>query len=316
VPALESTSAPAGSAELTRLARQLEAAALERHRHDGDLIARRSVTTVDDWEPVVASRLREGPEGLRLLAHVVSGDYLRAVGAPGGGLTVEELADLADADGLAIEAISPYGALLGGPDSTASLLADLENTNRWRRLLGWIEGDATLASAVRVLERTLIAALPPGVTHRMLVVLARRSAATANAGWRDRSRTVSRSLATGDLEGAVPGLATIAQTLATELAPLLTSSKVRYLCFSILNAAASRLPGLDATRFLPADVAATYAAWRRAGLIDAEATALTRTWAASSPMRLHHGVDVTLACDYPLVRDLLAQHYGLFGDEH
>jgi hypothetical protein len=248
--------------------------------------------------------------------HTVSGDYLRAVGIPHGGLTIDELADLADGDGLVIAAASPYGALLGGPTPTASLLADLENTNRWRRLLGWIEADPTLRAAVRVLEDTLVAALPPGATHRMLLVLERRPDPAANAAWRDRTQTVRRSLAAGEVDDVLAGLDTAGEALATGLVPMLGSSKVRYLCFCLLGAATDRLPGLDAARFLPADVAATYDDWHRAGAIDAEATALARGWAASSPMRLHHGIDVTLACDYPLVRDLLSQHYGLFGDNH
>lgn len=88
--------------------------------------------------------------------------------APG----VAELVEFAQAEGLTLKALAPWGAFLGGHRPNA-LLRPLEQTHRWRRLLSWFAGDDALLELGLFLELFVVAHLHPRVAGQVLVVLER-----------------------------------------------------------------------------------------------------------------------------------------------
>lgn len=101
---------------------------------------------------------------------------------------------------------------------------------------------------------------------------------------------------------------------AAALQPLLTRRRPRFVCFVAIEAVDRRRPRRGVTGLLTPDLNAEYAQWRRAALVDAEATGIARRWSAGCPSRVKDSTDVTLGVDYFLVRSLLEDYYRAFDE--
>ncbi|SDC00505.1 hypothetical protein [Nocardioides lianchengensis] len=223
--------------------------------------------TGDDWRAAVRTHDAPGRRVLLLLA----GDDV-----PG------DLEAHAAGAGLALSRAVPYGVLLGGGDS---VLAPLDRTHRWRRVLSWLPYDPRLLDLAVTLDGVLGAALPDATAPRRLVIL-------------DPVGTPAPDVPDD------PGPA--------DLDPLLTTSRTRYLCFAVVAQLAQRLASLEIASVLPPQRAEEYDAWQAAHAVDDQVTRILGAWSTGCARRMRHGADVTLASDYPLARQLLEQHYRVF----
>ncbi|GAA1531540.1 hypothetical protein [Nocardioides humi] len=271
-------------------AQALRDAVVERHRTDGAVVLT-DLGQGGSWARSLRRRTRRLPAGARVLATWAGPPSPDALGAAAGAARL----DVVDA--------VPYGLLLGGPADQPTPLAALERTHAWRRLLSWLPEDPRLAALVDLLERTVVAGLPLGATHRLLLVLERRAGRGSAAG-RPHGPWSRRTLASA-----------LEQVGGDDLAPLLASPRARYLAFALLEQAERLDHAVPVDSLLTPPHAAEYAEWRAARTADAEATALMRGWAQGCEGRLRRGVDLTLAADYQLVGDLLTHHFHRFPEE-
>ncbi|SFC38459.1 hypothetical protein SAMN04487968_10636 [Nocardioides terrae] len=296
------------------LAAAIERQVIDLHRSTG-VVLDRAIGRGRRHNKDLARVVSDLPAGERLLLRALSRDYAAAVDGADPRPDLAELlspADvvaLANASGLHVVSLVPYGALLDGPTPGPSHLDPESTTYRWRRTLSWIPEDPHLLDLILFVERALVEHMPPTVAPRMLVVLEKRRDRSGNNRWL-RDRSAAAEAWSRDSSAGLARLVT-AET-RSELDRLLEPVRARYLGFVLLDVALRRLGGLDESAVLTPARAAEFHAWQRAARIDAATTAFLRSWPRGCPSRKHRGVDTTLAVDYPIQKELLTEHFGLF----
>ncbi|MDQ7991051.1 MAG: hypothetical protein AAGC63_00090 [Propionicimonas sp.] len=304
---------------LASLAGQVEAGLVARlATRSGDVTLLDTDAAPGDWRRRVRPALqRLGPDA-RLVFNALSKDYLDLTEpGPAGrrgraALGVAELARFATAAQTTVEAVVPYGALLGHPFGGRSLLAPLDRTHRWRRGVSWLARDDGRADLAAFLEQRVVQALPPGVAPYVMVVLARHADPAGNAGFAERHRLALSGSGAADLVELVRAQVGPAGSLEGDLDRLLTPLKARVFAFELLDQLSSRWPAFDPDGLLTPARSGEFARWRRAKAADGEATRLAREWSDGCRERVLHATDLTLSLDYGLVRAILEQYYDLY----
>jgi len=304
--------------ELGVLAAAVERQVIDLHRGSG-VVLDSPVHRGRRRNKQLAQTVSSVPAGARLVVRALSRDHVAALGGsdratdPTELLSPADVATLANALGLSVVTLAPYGVLLPGPAEGPSLLDPEASTHRWRRTLSWIPEDRHLLDLVLFVERALVAGLPSAVAPRMLVVLEKRRDRAGNGRWLRDQHAAAEAWST-DRPARLAGLVT-SETRA-ELDRLLGPVRARYLGFVLLDVAQRRLGGLDASVVLTPARAEEFRAWQRAARIDAATTEFLRAWPRGCRARMHRGVDTTLAVDYPIQKELLTEHFRLFDGSH
>lgn len=230
-------------------------------------------------------------------------------------LSVAELVEHANAQGLTLHAIVPYGAFLGGGNVNWLLYEQLERTHKWKRVLSWFSCDPGLAELGLFLERQLISHLSPSLAGRLFVVLENRADPAANARFAQESAALEAAMAQRSFAALQPWLGVSVAECATELRRLLQPLRARHFFFSLFDALLDRLPDYDFSGLLLPDVEEQLLTWRALRQADRRAVAIARGWSADCEQRFRHGVDVTQGSEYFLVEAILTEYFELFSGE-
>lgn len=129
-------------------------------------------------------------------------------------IAAEDLLAEADRHGLAIHALVPYGAFLGGGNRNY-LLGALEDKAFWARLLSFMATDEALFAFALFIEQELVARLTTTVTGRFMVVLENRADRAGNQAWLAANRRLEAALRQTPIE-----LEVVAARLGSSLAAL------------------------------------------------------------------------------------------------
>ncbi|TAM59477.1 class I SAM-dependent methyltransferase [bacterium] len=222
----------------------------------------------------------------------------------------EELVNQADALGLAVVAVVPYAAVLGGGNRNFWLDGSRASGYLWERLLSWMAIDEPLFAFGRFLEESLFAHLTTETTGRFMAVLRRKSDRAANAAWLERNRRLNRTLASGGLtaatlSGLLPGgLDAWREELNGHLCHRRNLLMLAYLCTAF---AAFVEPEHGRDLLAPEHFADVRSFVRKWGL-DRAAHAFVQSWHAHEALReplTCAGVPLGAGLEYDLMRDLL-----------
>lgn len=230
-------------------------------------------------------------------------------------LSVTELVEHANAQGLTVKAVVPYGAFLGGGNVNWLLYQQLERTRRWKRVLSWFACDPGLAELGLFLEQQLVGRLSPSLAGRLFVVLENRADPTANARFEQNALALDAALSQRSFVALQPWLGLPIAECATELRRLLQPLRARHFFFSLFDALLDRLPDYDFGGLLLPEVEEQMRTWRALRQADRRAVAIARGWSADCEQRFRHGVDVTQGSEYFLVEAVLTEYFGLFSGE-
>lgn len=225
---------------------------------------------------------------------------------------MDELVEFANAAGLTIVAAAPYGAFLGGGNVNWLSYAELDATQRWKRVLSWFARDQALFDLGYFLEETVVRHLTPRATGRMFVVFDNRPDVQANACFAADVAARDAALDKRDFAALQPWLPYSLEQFAAELGKLLKPLRSRHFFFGLFKTLVTRMPGFDFRGVLAQDVLRQFDAWLEHERIDRRATGIARGWAAGAPFRFKDGVDVSVGAEYNLVKALLETHFGIF----
>lgn len=233
--------------------------------------------------------LRAGPrDWKKALRRVAPGQRL-LIGV-GPEVSVDEVVAHAGRKRFTVVDLVPYGGLAGG------VLAPRDHPHRWRRVTSWLGEDEQLTALATVLEERWVPTLSPSMAAYCLVVADRRPGRHGGPP----ARPVPSALPPRD------------EQLVLDIEALSTRALARYFLFLVVDAVAARVPHVDPAFLLTPRRRDEYAAWHEIQQIDEDVTTLARQWSAACADRLRDGLDVTVAVDYELVRQLLEQHHGRF----
>ncbi len=162
------------------------------------LVALDVLFCVPDWKRALSEWARVVVPGGRLLFDGRSLDHqLAAPQSPlgeaddGGRIAAADLVAEADRLDLAVGAVLPHGAFLGGDNH---LLGGLPEKRFWSRLLSWLLTDEAFFQFALFLEQELVAHLTTTVTGRFWAVLEKRRDPAANRAWLERNRALDLAL--------------------------------------------------------------------------------------------------------------------------
>ena len=227
-------------------------------------------------------------------------------------MAVDELVEFANSADLSIAAVVPYGAFLGGGNTNWLHYENLESTHKWRRVLSWFAVDQGLMDLGLLLEQTLVAHLTPRVTGRMFVILDNQKSIDANERFAADIKARDRAIDEADLGALLPWLPMTAEAYAQEFTRLLRPLRSRHFFFLLFRSLISRRPAFNIRGALPSPVLRQLNDWMNNERIDRQSVSIARNWSNACDGKFKHGVDVTLAMEYFLVRDLLAKYFRIF----
>ena len=226
---------------------------------------------------------------------------------------IAELVSFADAAGLTIAAVVPYGAFLGGGNTNWLLYEELESKQRWKRVLSWFARDQALFDLGLFLEEALISQLTPRVAGRMFVILDNAPDAQANAAFAADIAARDEAIGRRDFAALAQWLPLTPGALGAQFERLLRPLRCRHFFFLLYKTLVANLPDFDFHAALPAYVRQQLSVWIANERLDREAVAIARSWSAGCDFKIKHGVDVTIGVEYSLVAALLAKYFGVFG---
>ncbi|MEE1949785.1 class I SAM-dependent methyltransferase [Pseudomonas alcaligenes] len=230
-------------------------------------------------------------------------------------LDVAELVEHANAQGLTVRAVVPYGAFLGGGNVNWLLYEQLERSHRWKRVLSWFACDPGLAELGLFLEQKLVGLLSPSLAGRVFVVLENRADPAANASFAQQAESLEIALSQRSFSALQPWLDQGGRDYAVELRRLLQPLRARHFFFSLFDALLERLPDYDFRGLLMPEVEEQLLTWRAMRQADRRAMAIAQGWSAGYEQRFRHGVDVAQGSEYFLVESVLTEYFGLFTGE-
>lgn len=216
-----------------------------------------------------------------------------------------ELLVAADARGLSLVALEPYGGLW----DNALLYLRLERRFKWLRLLSWLESDEVLFSLALLLEQKVVAKLGTSASGRYLVALEKRRDPAANAAWTKRLAAREAVLAAPSLAGIEDLLQQGSEVFAVEAAEPLGTLRTRYVLFLLQQALAFHRPDFDLEPWLAPEVVAQLRHWQWAQAIDTRNMAIARGWMTDPAQRLRQGVDLVSCLEYHLATALLREYF-------
>ena len=232
-------------------------------------------------------------------------------------IAAEDLLAEADRCGLAVRALIPYGAFLGGGNRNY-LLGGLEDKAFWARLLSFLATDEALFAFALFIEQELVARLTTTVTGRFMAVLENRDDRDGNKDWLADNRRleaglrrtpIALDLVAGRL--AAP-LAELRERMSGYIAPSLRSSRLLE-CVAARLVATGRLGWSDLLSAALAAQLADLAAKRADDRLASElARRLPHEPAGVAELLDYDGVPLGTGFEYLLVERLLTKGLGRF----
>jgi ubiquinone/menaquinone biosynthesis C-methylase UbiE len=230
-------------------------------------------------------------------------------------LDTRELVEYADAAGLAVLAVVPYGAIFGGGNVNWLLYEQLERSHKWKRVLSWFASDPALLELGLFIEQQLIGQLSPCVAGRVFVVLENRADPQANKLFAENIDAIDAALGQRSFSALQPWLKLSLADCASELRRLLQPLRARQFFFSLFDVLLDQQPDYAFDGLLLPDVLEQLLTWRALRQADTRAMAIAKGWSAACPSRTMHGVDVSQGSAYFLLESLLTEYFGVFSGE-
>ncbi len=284
------------------------------------------------WKHILPEWKRVTRPGGRLIFDVHSLDHYRAaLGRPVAEeemlqseattytlrIAAEDLVAEADRCGLAICALVPYGAFLGGGNRNY-LLGELEDKASWARLLSFMATDEALFEFALFVEQEVVARLTTTVTGRFMVVLENRADRKGNQAWLRENRRIKTGLRRTpiDLERIAGRLGSSLEALRGRASEYLASSlRSRRLleCLAARLVAQGRLGWSDLLA-PPLDAQLAELATKREEdrLASELAQRLPQEPARVAELLEYDGVPLGTGFEYMLVERLLTRALGRF----
>lgn len=229
-----------------------------------------------------------------------------------------ELAEAADALGLAIVEVVPYAGVLGGGNPNHWVRQSLAEGARYDRLMSWLSSDERLYAFALFLEREVFGVLTPTATGRMMVVLDKEkdpaARADANARWLARCQAVDALMARMPLTHAeaVTLIPAWDGAWKERLDAHLAWPRNRVLLHFLL----SNFPGrIDFSGFLSPAHARTLADWQQRYVWDLLTRRVLRRLAedpAFSESLDYKGVNLRAGLEYEFTREMLTHYFKAF----
>lgn len=228
-----------------------------------------------------------------------------------------ELADAAEAAGLSVVGLIPYGLFSSGLDYNLWRRNTLASGSSWERLLSWLKTDKRLFDFALFIEREVVGSLPTVVTGRFMAVL--EKAPAASDGWRARSDGV-RSLWGGGYTDADWYAALPAWNAGwrTRLNDHLAHPRNRAMLYFLWTLFMDFEGAPDMTRFLDDDLARTFREWARSRLLDLATTHSLRALIQDSRFASlfeREGVNLRAGLEYELTREMLTHYFQAFPEQ-
>lgn len=234
-------------------------------------------------------------------------------------LSARDVVEYADANGLAVVDLVPYGGLAS--DSSRWPWRDglLKQKHWWRRQLEWVSRDARLFDFCLFLEQQLFAVLTTRVTGRFMVVLDKRADPAANQAWLAGREALNDKLAdvidAALLRTVVSGdWAAWRATLNT----LLDHPRNRVLFGFLVQALGDRNIDLALAEMLDARHLDALRAWISQESCDTQALIMASDWHAcpafAETMTLRD-VNLGTGLEYGLMRSLLRDYFQVTASE-
>lgn len=234
-------------------------------------------------------------------------------------LKAEHLVHIADALGLSIVALVPYGSLFCGEYRRHSFSKPLQMTHWWMRQLSWLAQDDALLECAWFLDRHWFGRLPAAFTGRFMVVLEQRPNPDGNAAWLARQRELTSRLTAPQpirLEQLADVLDLPPDEWRRQFDAYMGRLRNRSIAYFLLTSCFGRLDAIDWLDFSPTH-GAQMTRWLNAEQVDAAAIGLARGWhqnPAFAALAQVNGVDLACGLDYEVQKQILLKAMAAFGD--
>lgn len=224
-------------------------------------------------------------------------------------VTVEEVVTAADALGLTVLAVRPYGVFDTGEHRNPFLSArPLPQMHFWHRMLSWARQDAALLEFCLFIEQSLIGNLSSRMGHHLVVVLENRADPEANRAWHARDALLNELLTTDfTLDALTPWLGDPAQWRA-EFGRLLATPRAGPLFLRLWQSLWPRGNRPDLVSFMAPEQATRILDWWGRDIADLRVSTFLRHW-QQHPVWIPHlyrqGVNLGVALEYDMTKALM-----------
>jgi SAM-dependent methyltransferase len=227
--------------------------------------------------------------------------------------SAEELVQQASRLGLRIVDIVPYGALLGGGNTTLWWRERLEQKANWRRLIGWALTDERLFSFILWLEEHIVWRLPSASVGRLMVVLQDDcDAELENQAWLGRQSALQNELVRMTRADLMLARLGINEQGRAELSAHLEHPRNCGVFYRLLDALADRLPACDLWSAVPEN-RSMFELWRQHEKTDQLAMNILQDWSKPPfPALQDFGVPLAEGIQYNLYSSLLQHQSAIF----
>jgi SAM-dependent methyltransferase len=293
------------------------------------------LTHFPNWRAVLPEWLRVVRPGGRVVFDVYSMDHVEAVARNTGDsveallagrmgedpsrynlrLRLAELAEFADAQGVALLAAHPYSGTLGG-DQNFWLARGWAHGRMWERLQSWIAEDEKLFHFLAFLELEGFARMGAEASGRFMVVLEKRAPqAGENAALVDRQARLNALWTAGDtrLSDLAACLGEDGAAWRARLDGHLDHPRNRLFLFHLLTALSAAGARLDIEDWFGARHAVLLDRWLLALELDRQIYGLASGWHRQRPFAdilAYKGVSLGPALEYDSVRAMMRVALG------
>lgn len=224
----------------------------------------------------------------------------------------QELLDYANAQGLKVHGIYPYGAFLSAGNTNWKLWERLELQHKWKRMQSWIAKDPALFKLNLFIEQALIEYLAPSVAGRLFVVMEKSADAQANSELAHRLQGIESALRVQDGVELMTQLPLDRDAYHAAWEALLPSLRCQHYLYRLVAACTAQWPGLPWKALLPDWVQERFAEWHAAESLDRDALTIVRQWAEGMQVPSGNLDAIASGAQYKIMERLLQNHYGCF----
>lgn len=292
------------------------------------VMAMNVLTHFPHWREVLAAWKRKVVPGGRIVFDIYSLDHIRHFRgrevqlselaqdpmAFNMHVTVEEVVAAADALGLTLLAVQPYGVFDTGEHRHAFLSTrPLPQMHFWRRMLSWARLDPALLEFCVFMEREFIGHLTSRLGHHLVVVLEQRADPAANQAWLARNAALNDLLGQDfTLDALSPWLGDLVDWRRS-FSRHLEHPRAAPLFLRLWQSLWPKGNRPDLVSFMPMEQAQRLLDWWRRDLDDYRVSTFLRHW-QQHPVWISHlyrtGVNLGVAMEYDMTKAVLENHRG------